>query len=200
MSAEPPRDQLKLIVESILFVAGHPVEIAALARICGMTPGELAQAVSEMSEEFQGRGVRIQRTGDAIQMVTAPESTPYVQQFLGVNEDYRLSPVVLAALTIIAYKQPITRADIERVLGKSCDWALATLRARDLIAEVGRAPTPGRPYLYGTTFRFLEYFGLEKPADLPPLPELEQAPAAWPAVSDTGETGEPEEAGGPPPP
>lgn len=193
MSAEPPRDQLKTIIESILFVAGHPVEIAALARICGIPAKEMSQAISEMSEECQGRGVRLQRTGDAIQMVTAPESTPYVQQFLGVNEDYRLSHTVLAALTIIAYKQPIARADIERILGKSSDWALATLRARDLIAEVGRAPTPGRPYLYGTTFRFLEYFGLEKPADLPPLPELEQAAAMEPTVSEAGPADEPEE-------
>jgi segregation and condensation protein B len=104
-------------------------------------------------------------------MVSAPEATLYVERYLGVEEDHRLSHASLETLAIIAYKQPITRQAIEAIRGVNCDRALASLRARGLITEVGRAGSAGRPYLFGTTFRFLEYFGLEKPGDLPPLEE-----------------------------
>jgi segregation and condensation protein B len=176
MAADP--DSLKLIVESILFVADDPVEIEILARLAGREPKHVSAAIDAIAADCQTRGVRIQRTGNSVQMVTAPAAAPYVEQFLGVDEHHRLSHAALETLAIIAYKQPITRPAIESVRGVSCDHALATLTARGLIAEVGRAPTPGRPYLYGTTFRFLEHFGLEKPADLPPLPELDLAPEA----------------------
>ena len=175
MSPEPPFDSLKLAVESILFVADEPVELSVLARVAGARPEEVAQAVEAIAAECQGRGVRVQRTGSAVQMVTAPEAAPYVERFLGVEEDHRLSHAALETLAIIAYKQPITRSAIEAIRGVNCDRALASLRAGGLVAEVGRASGVGRPYLYGTTFRFLEHFGLEKPADLPPLPELEAA-------------------------
>jgi segregation and condensation protein B len=120
-------------------------------------------------------------------MVTAPESTPYVQAFLGVDEEQRLTHAPLVALTIIAYRQPITRPAIEKILGKSCDYSVAALKARELITEVGRSNGPGRPYLYGTTFRFLEHFGLEKPEDLPPLPELDLAAAVAEIAEDGAE-------------
>lgn len=162
---------LKLVVESILFVADEPVELAHLARVIGVDEAAVAQAVDALAAECRGRGVRIQRTASAVQMVTAPEAAPYVERFMGVEEDHRLSHAALETLAIIAYKQPITRSGIEAIRGVNCDRALATLKARGLIAEVGRAEGPGRPYLYGTTFRFLEHFGLERPEDLPPLPE-----------------------------
>jgi segregation and condensation protein B len=100
-----------------------------------------------------------------------------VQRYLGIDENQRLSPVVLVTLTVIAYKQPVTKGEVERILRKNCDYSIMVLKARDLINEVGRTEGPGRPYLYGTTFKFLEHFGLEKPEDLPPLPELEVAAA-----------------------
>ncbi len=168
--APEPFDSLKLVIESILFVADEPVELGTLARVAGANVDEVSRAVEVIAGECQGRGVRIQRTGSAVQMVTAPESAPYVERFLGVEEDHRLSHAALETLAIIAYKQPITRTAIESIRGVNCDRALASLRARGLVAEVGRASAVGRPYLYGTTFRFLEYFGLEKPEDLPPLP------------------------------
>jgi segregation and condensation protein B len=92
---------------------------------------------------------------------------------------------VLVTLTVIAYKQPITRGEVERILHKNCDYSVMMLKARNLIAEVGRAEGPGRPYLYGTTFKFLEHFGLEKPEDLPPLPELEAAAEATASDAET---------------
>jgi segregation and condensation protein B len=169
--AEHATESLKLIIESVLFVADEPVEVAALARIAEAEPRAVEQAVGELAAELSGRGLRLQRTGSAVQMVSAPEATAYVERYLGVEEDHRLSHASLETLAIIAYKQPITRAKIEAIRGVNCDRALASLRARGLVAEVGRAGSAGRPYLFGTTFRFLEHFGLERPEDLPPLSE-----------------------------
>ncbi len=165
-------DRLKLIVESVLFVADEPVEVSALARIAEAPLQEVEGAVDALAADCRLRGVRIQRTESAVQMVTSPEAAPYVERFLGVEEDHRLSHAALETLAIIAYKQPITRQVMEAIRGVNCDRALASLRARGLITEVDRAQTAGRPYLFGTTFRFLEYFGLEKPEDLPPLADL----------------------------
>jgi segregation and condensation protein B len=170
--ADDAPDSLKLIVESVLFVADEPVEIASLARIAEAQPSAVEEAIDALAAECAGRGYRVQRTGTAVQIVTAPEATPYVERYLGVEEDHRLSHAALETLAIIAYKQPITRAKIEAIRGVNCDRSLASLRARGLIAEVGRARSSGRPYLFGTTFRFLEYFGLERPEDLPPLAEI----------------------------
>lgn len=171
-------DNLKLAIESILFVADDPVEIGALARVTGRREEDVVEAIEAVAAEYQARGLRIQRTGAAVQMVTAPEASPFVEQFLGVDEDQRISHAALETLAIIAYKQPLSRQVIEAIRGVNCDRALASLKARGLVTEVGRASTAGRPYLYGTTFRFLEHFGLEKPGDLPPLPDLPQEPGA----------------------
>jgi segregation and condensation protein B len=177
-------DRLKLIVESILFVADDPVEIAALARISGHNEVDVLDTVDAIAADLHGRGLRVQRSAGAVQMVTAPEASAYVEQFLGVDEDNRISHAALETLAIIAYKQPVGRTVIEAIRGVNCDRALASLRARGLVTEVGRASSAGRPYLYGTTFRFLEHFGLEKPEDLPPLPAILEEQAAAPEQQD----------------
>jgi len=187
MSEPVTLESLPTVLESILFVADKPVEIGLLSRVTGHGADVIGLVVDEIAADWQGRGVRIQRSGTAVQMVTAPESTPYVQAFLGVDEEQRLTHAPLVALTIIAYRQPITRPAIEKILGKSCDYSVAALKARELITEVGRSNGPGRPYLYGTTFRFLEHFGLEKPEDLPPLPELDLAAAVAEIAEDGAE-------------
>jgi segregation and condensation protein B len=179
MATDEALHRLKLIVESVLFVADEPVEVSALGRIAEAELADVQKAVDVLAEDCRHRGVRIQRTESAVQMVTAPEVTSYVERFLGVEEDHRISHAALETLAIIAYKQPITRQAIESIRGVNCDRALASLRARGLITEVGRAHAPGRPYLFGTTFRFLEYFGLEKPEDLPPLGEQGTADGEW---------------------
>ena len=185
-------EKLKLIIESILFVADDPIEVSALARVAGRREQEVSEAIDLIAAEYRARGMRIQRTGAAVQMVTAPEASPFVEQFLGVDEDQRISHAALETLAIIAYKQPISRQVIEAIRGVNCDRALASLKARGLVTEVGRASTAGRPYQYGTTFRFLEHFGLEKPEDLPGLPEIAQKQV----VAD-GEEGDEEQELGP---
>jgi len=172
------RDQLKRVIESILFVADGPVEVRTLARLAEATAQDIEAALEELGEESRTRGVRIQRTGQSAQMASAPETAPFVQNYLGIDENQRLSPTVLVTLTVIAYKQPVTKGEVEKILRKNCDYSVMMLKMRELITEVGRAEGPGRPYLYGTTFKVLEHFGLEKPEDLPPLPELEVAAAA----------------------
>src|SRR6266487_2999454 len=102
-------DRLKLIIESILFVADEPVEIAAFARISGHNEGAVLDAVDAIAADFQGRGLRIQRAAGAVQMVTAPEAAPFVEQFLGVDEDHRISHAAIETLAIIAYNQPLRR-------------------------------------------------------------------------------------------
>ena len=169
----PSPSELKAIIESILFVAEEPLDTDILARSLGVNLQMVTKVVDSLNEECRQRGVRLQRTGSAVQMVTAPEVAPYVERFLGLDEDRSLSQAALETLAIIAYKQPITRMTIENIRGVNCDQVIASLKARGLIAEVGRAHAQGRPYLFGTTFRFLEYFGLEKPEDLPPLEEAE---------------------------
>jgi segregation and condensation protein B len=185
-------DELKSAVESILFVADGSVDVKALARLTEESEAAVSSAVEDLAKENASRGVRIQRTETAAQMASAPENTVYVQRFLGIDENVRLSPAVLATLTVIAYKQPIAKSAVERILEKGCDYGVQMLKLRGLIAEVGRAPGAGRPYLYGTTFKFLEHFGLEKPEDLPALPELEAADT--PPEQDEENAGDTEDA------
>lgn len=169
----PPAEHLVQAVEAILFVADAPLEIAALSRVLASSKGAIVKALDELAEQCRDRGVRLQRTGELVQLVSAGHTAVYVERFLGL-EHPPLTNASLETLAIIAYRQPVTRPDIESVRGVDCDGPIRTLTARGLIEEVGRAPVAGRPVLFGTTVRFLEYFGLEKPDDLPPLPLSEE--------------------------
>ena len=185
--ARPTPERLPALIESLLFVAEEPQEIGTLAKSLNVPREGVERAVEELATSTNGRGLFVQRLGDRLQLATVPDAAPYIEQFLEV-EHGRLSRAALETLAIIAYRQPVTRAAIESVRGVNSDQAVATLAARGLIDEVGRAPGPGRPALFGTTVRFLEYFGLQRSDDLPPLPELE------PAAQDAG-TIEPETVG-----
>lgn len=171
----PAQAQLPMLVESLLFVAAEPMPVVRLAQILGVSQEAIEIALADLGVACKsgGRGIRLQRKGDRVQLTTAPEAAPYVEQFLGLDVSSKLSPAALETLSVIAYKQPLTRADIEAVRGVNCDGVLRTLLARELIEPVGRLEQPGRPFLYGTTERFLQYLGLESLADLPPLPAEE---------------------------
>ncbi|MEX0786903.1 MAG: SMC-Scp complex subunit ScpB [Dehalococcoidia bacterium] len=171
----PAPERLPAVLESLLFVAEEPLEIGTLAKSLNVPRQRIEHAIEAMSESVNGRGLFIQRHGDRVQLATAPDAAPYIERFLEVDHG-RLSRASLETLAIIVYRQPVTRTMIDSVRGVNSDHAVATLLARELIEEVGRAPGPGRPVLLGTSVRFLEYFGLGRPDDLPPLPELEAAP------------------------
>lgn len=174
--APPAPAELPAALESLLFVASEPAEIATLARSLGVRPAALEQAAEELAEQLRGRGLRLMRDGSRLQLVTAAQWSRHVERFLGVTAEQALSTAALETLAIVAYRQPVTRAVIEALRGVNADRALATLRSRDLIEEVGRAEAVGRPVLYGTTAQFLESFGLESLGHLPPLPQGEGEP------------------------
>jgi len=159
-------------VESLLFVADGPASVSRLAQALEVTPGQVERALADLEAAYSGRGLRLQRAGNHVQLVTAPEAALWVERFLGLEARMRLSRAALETLSIIVYRQPITRPEIEAVRGVSSDSVLRTLLSVGLIEEVGRAPTVGRPILYSTTFEFLQHFGLHSLDELPPLDKL----------------------------
>jgi segregation and condensation protein B len=168
-----PPAGLPLLLESLLFVASEPVQIVRLAQILDASQEAVEIALADLAITYRTsqRGVRVLRKGDRVQLVSAPEAAAYIERFLGLDLTTRLSPAALETLAVVAYKQPLTRADVEAVRGVNCDGVVRTLLARELIEPVSRLEQPGRPFLYGTTYRFLQYMGLESLNDLPPLPE-----------------------------
>jgi segregation and condensation protein B len=162
-------EELPAAIESILFVANEPVPLSTLAQAVQFTPLQVEKALTRLESSLTERGIRLQRTGDLIQLASAPEWGPYVERFLGLESKQRMSGAALESLAIVAYKQPVTRAGVEAVRGVNSDGAIASLVSRGLIEEIGRAPTVGRPALFGTTIKFLEHFGLNHPSELPTL-------------------------------
>jgi segregation and condensation protein B len=165
----------KSLIESLLFVADRPVTAEHLAAALDLPVQEVEAALQALREEYQGRGIRIQQKGDRLQLVSAPEAGPHIERFLGLEISGRLSTAALEALSIVAYRQPVTRAQVEAIRGVNSDSVLRTLVRRGLIEEIGREETVGRPILYGTTFEFLQQFGLGSLQELPDWQELERA-------------------------
>ncbi|MGE0135926.1 MAG: SMC-Scp complex subunit ScpB [Dehalococcoidia bacterium] len=167
----PPIEQVQSIIEALLFVADGPVAPTSLAKVIGLPPRSIEGPIEALAEALRARGLRLQRGPEGVQLVTAPLASSYVEQFLGLESAKRLSTAALETLAIVAYRQPVTRGQVEAIRGVNSDAALDTLRTRGLVDIIGRADTAGRPAIFGTTQRFLEHFGLERPEDLPPLPE-----------------------------
>jgi segregation and condensation protein B len=161
---------LVAVVEGLLFVADEPVAVGQLAQTVDATIEEVEAALTTLSEQYEGRGIRLQRGGNRVQMVSAPETASYIERFLGLELSSKLSTAALETLTIVAYQQPVTRADIEAIRGVNSDSVLRSLSSKGLIEELGRLDTVGRPIIYGTTFEFLQFFGLD---DLDELPDLD---------------------------
>lgn len=171
------------VLESLLFVADEPVTVSRLAQALEVTPSEVEAALETLQSEYRDRGMRLQQDGDRVQMVSAPEAASYIERFLGLELRSRLSSAALEALSIVAYQQPVTRAQVEAVRGVNCDSVLRTLASKGLIEQVGRLASVGRPILFGTTFDFLKFFGLGSLDDLPPLDvEEDQAKDVDPAA------------------
>jgi segregation and condensation protein B len=170
MTQSPAIEDLVALYEALLFVAERPLTLAELAEQASVPrpQAEAALGTLESDLESAGRGLRLQRLDDAYQLVTAPEVGERLAGF-AAREVARVTPAALEALAIIAYRQPCTRSEIDRVRGVDSDYVIRSLLHRRLITEVGRRDTPGRPILYGTTFTFLERFGLTSLDDLPAL-------------------------------
>ena len=176
-----PEERVPALLEALLFVSDGPTDEGALGRALGLARREVRAGLDLLADSLRERGMRLQRGPDGIQLVTAPDAAAYIEAYLGLESGRRLSAAALETLAIIAYRQPVTRGALEAIRGVNCDGAIDTLRNRGLIDIAGRADSPGRPALFATTQKFLEYFGLERPEDLPPLPtEVAEAAARLP--------------------
>jgi segregation and condensation protein B len=164
---------------AILFAAAGPLTPADAARILDISLERLEE-VCDLLDREPPRGLALQRHEDRLQLITAPASAPLIERFLGAPPPVRLSRAALESLAVIAYRQPVTRGEIDAVRGVNSDSAVATLLSRNLVAEVGRRETVGRPMLLAVTPDCLQYLGLRSLAELPPLPEsmVEATPTA----------------------
>jgi segregation and condensation protein B len=160
-------------LEALLFVAEKPLSRREIGILAGVDRATVDEQLGDLEVALAGRGVRLILVGDRVELATAPEAGALVARYVGADA-VRLSPAALETLAIVAYRQPVTRAAIERVRGVDSDYTVRALLHRRLIAEQGRSEAPGRPILYGTGFEFLERFGLASLDDLPPL-DLEVA-------------------------
>ena len=162
-------------IEAILFVAGEAVEIRDLARALGQEEKQVQKTLKELESEydFNQRGFMLKRFGSKVQLATRPLYAEDVVRLLQPVQKQSLSQAAMETLAVVAYKQPVTRAEVEQIRGVKCDYSLQSLTAKGLIEEVGRKETIGRPILFGTTDEFLSRFGIESLENLPPLPEPE---------------------------
>lgn len=159
------------IVEAILFVTGNAVEKKEICRAMELTEGELEETLDalESGYDFDRRGLRLLRFGAHVQLATRPDYAPYVEKLLQPVQKQSLSQAVMETLAVIAYKQPVTKAEIEQVRGVKCDYSVQSLVTKGLIEEVGRKEALGRPILYGTTDAFLRHFCIASLAELPEI-------------------------------
>ncbi len=164
-------------VEALLFVADSPASAQSLAVVLNLTEGQVEQAIELLAKRLKKKGaIQLVQLAGGYQLSTKPEFAEAVGAFLKPQRG-RLSKSLMEVLAIVAYKQPITMAEIEDIRGVSCDYGVKALVERRLILEVGRKQVPGRPLLYGTSAQFLHQFNLNNISELPPL---EISPLALP--------------------
>ena len=173
---------LSALVEAILFVSPEPITAAQISTLLELTPREVKNALEELESHYQGRGIRRQYHKKKIQITSAPEAAPILENMLELETTSTLSQAALETLSIVAYQQPITRPQVDSIRGVNSDGVLRTLLNKGLIDDVGRAEGPGRPILYSTTTEFLKHFGLSSYEELPPLDFEEIQPTPDPKV------------------
>ena len=172
LTALTTETQVATAIESVLFVSGRPLERTELRKLLDIDDERLTQGLYTLEHDLEshGRGIRLQRLGTQVQLVTAPEHARFIAALLGLPMTARLTTAAMETLSVIAYRQPVTRAQIETIRGVNSDRALASLIQHGLVVEVGRAQTVGRPTLFATTPEFLQQFGL---TSLDQLPQVE---------------------------
>ena len=188
-------EEIKRIIEAVLFAAGHPVTFAKLSEVTGVPEDEIRSLVSEYAGEYEScglpRGIQLLTLGNACQLVTKEVFADYIKAALGIRDGGNLSKASLETLAIIAYNQPVTRSYIDQVRGVDSSYTMGLLQERKLIEECGRLQVPGRPHLYRTTRNFLRAFHLRSLDDLPEIPGLEADGQL--RLNDDGAVQEPEQ-------
>ena len=178
---------LKKSIESIIFVSGEPVSVDKLSQVFpDIERSEIRNCLKELVAEWEelGRGIFLANVSGGYQFRTAPGSSGHITNFLKRVRKFRLSRAALEVIAIIAYKQPVTRVEIESIRGVDCSGVINVLLERQIIEIKGRKEVIGKPFLYGTTAEFLEVFGLKSLSDLPTLKEIDE-------ISQNLETGIP---------
>jgi segregation and condensation protein B len=155
-------------LEALLFVAERPLSRREIATVAGVERSVVDARLGDLEVALAGRGIRLVLSGDRVELVTAPGAGGLIARYIGADA-IRLSPAALETLAIVAYRQPVTKAAVERIRGVDSDYSIRALLHRRLVVELGRSEAPGRPFLYGTGFEFLERFGLTSLEQLPPL-------------------------------
>ncbi|HYO08485.1 MAG TPA: SMC-Scp complex subunit ScpB [Tepidisphaeraceae bacterium] len=196
-SAGPAADEEALdlrALEALLFSTHHPLTAGRLAELLGLDSTKpLRRAIKSLNEQYAGRSFRVEQVAGGYQMLTLPEFGELLKALHQREVDAKLTKAALETLAIVAYKQPILRADVEAIRGVACGETIRSLMEKRLVKIAGRAEVPGRPILYGTTKRFLELFGLNTLKDLPQSDEGSLRPK--PAAADT-RSGDAGDAGG----
>ena len=163
-----PGELTEAQLEALLFVAERPLGRREIAALAGVDRATVDARLGDLEVGLRRRGIRLVLAGDRVELATAPEAGALIARYVGADA-IRLSPASLETLAIVAYRQPVAKSAIERIRGVDSDYTIRTLLHRRLVVELGRSDAPGRPFLYGTGFEFLERFGLTSLEELPPL-------------------------------
>ena len=165
---------IKSAFESLMFVWGEPLDVKTAAELFNISNKEAYDYFSELKEEYdrEGRGIRIREINKNFQLVTSSENVEYIERLCTPVREKRLSQQALEVLAIVAYRQPVTKGEIEAIRGIRCDRVLEGLMKRDLVQEAGRSSAIGRPILYGTTDAFLKHFGFQNLKELPDIEDI----------------------------
>jgi segregation and condensation protein B len=181
-------DDLTAALEALLFVASGPVAASQLAEVLGKSSAEVNESLKLLGGKLDAnRGLSLQWHKNKVQLTSSPQYGNVIEEFLGLEASSKLSRAALETLSIIAYKQPATRPQLDSIRGVNSDGVIKSLLSKGLIEEVGRAEGPGRPIMYGTTPDFLQHFGINALDDLPALELPEEAPASVPDTEEPHE-------------
>ncbi|MBO5030408.1 MAG: SMC-Scp complex subunit ScpB [Lachnospiraceae bacterium] len=163
--------KIMAVIEAVLFAMGDSVELSKLNHVLEIPEEEIRRIIGKMNDKYkkEDRGICIVELGDSVQLCTKPELYEYLIKVAKAPRKYVLSDTLLETLSIIAYKQPVTKLEVEKIRGVSCDHAVNRLVEFNLVQELGRLDAPGRPLLFGTTEEFLRSFGVKSLGDLPTL-------------------------------
>lgn len=173
----------RAIIESLIFASSEPITVKTIGSIVGISEHTVKQIIFDLSEDYRNNkhGIQIVEVANGYHFCTHPECAPYIEKLQKVPRNVGLSQAAIETLAIVAYKQPITKAEIEALRGVSVESAITTLVDKGLIEEAGRKDSPGRPIMYRTSKQFLNYFGLNDLNELPKIPE-------WVGSNDIGNT------------
>jgi segregation and condensation protein B len=163
-----PAELTETQLEALLFVAERPLGRREIAALAGVDQATVDARLGDLEVSLRRRGIRLVLAGDRVELATAPEAGALIARYVGADAIH-LSPASLETLAIVAYRQPVAKSAIERIRGVDSDYTIRSLLHRRLVVELGRSDSPGRPFLYGTGFEFLERFGLTSLDELPPL-------------------------------